>query len=215
MGKTEKNKRPGQKDLHLLKPLLSLPSGLFYRRGVSFRPRNSYRWRRKRQRGRKLTSSVQPYRPTSLTVEDSRLQSRGSLRSGKGQFSILFRKIGRDHTLTVNPVQILGEPILSISALKAPLCRQRYLRICPLYLCHMEQIKRRAVRGKPVILFPGNKKLWAFSSVFLIFIVSLFGSLLSAKSMHIKVKEKELQLVRQSLEENNEKLMRMADYEVY
>lgn len=79
----------------------------------------------------------------------------------------------------------------------------------------MEQIKRRAVRGKPVILSPGNKKLWAFSSVFLIFIVSLFGSLLSAKSMHIKVKEKELQLVRQSLEENNEKLMRMADYEVY
>ncbi|MCR4580375.1 MAG: hypothetical protein K5681_08515 [Treponema sp.] len=66
-----------------------------------------------------------------------------------------------------------------------------------------------------MILFPGNKKLWAFSSVFLIFIVSLFGSLLSAKSMHIKVKEKELQLVRQSLEENNEKLMRMADYEVY
>ena len=56
-----------------------------------------------------------------------------NMRKKSGQFSVLVRKNGADCTLSVNPVRILGEPVLSITPLKIRLCRQRFLRMCPLY----------------------------------------------------------------------------------
>jgi len=66
-----------------------------------------------------------------------------------------------------------------------------------------------------VTFFHGNKKFLTFSSALMISLVSIFGAILSAKEERIKVKEKEVKIVRENLEKNNNETIKAAEYEVY
>ena len=115
----------------------SLQRGVYSRRQRLFPPREKLRHELK------LSNTAVRCKPTSLTAAGSRQQNKACPPCGKNQFSIRYQKTGTDHTLTVSPALIRGEPIISISALKVPLCRQRFLRTCPLYLSHSVQTVKK------------------------------------------------------------------------
>ena len=134
-----KNLKKEKPVLLMSKQLQSSQLVLSSQREAFFLQQSLFPQQKKRLQKIRLNNTAVHSRSTSLTAEDFQRQSRGFLPYGKNQFSIRYRKTGTDHTLTVNQAMIRGEPILSISALKVPLCRQRFMRICPLFLSHTEQ----------------------------------------------------------------------------
>lgn len=191
------------KDLRLSKQSSSSQSGQFFLQDAYIQEKNSSQLREKRQQKARLGSSAQHCRRISSIVADSRQRNKDLKLCGKNRFSILYRKIGTDHTLTVNPVLIRGEPILSISALKVPLCRQRFLRICPLYLSHTERIKKKAVKEMTVTLFPGSKI--AVVSIVLVFtaFTLVTNCVRAQKKLEIQNNRHQLEIVKKHLDEQN------------
>ncbi len=156
-----------QKGIPTSKLWLSLRLGQFLRREAYSRRQKLFPPREKLQQKHRLSSSAARYKPTSLTAEGFQQRNRDLALYGKNQFCIRFQKTGTDHTLTVSPVMIRGEPIISISALKVPLCRQRFLRVCPLYLSHTGRTvgKEETKEEKSMTSFPGNKIIELLSEV--------------------------------------------------
>ena len=154
---------------------------------------------------RRLNNSVVRSRPTSLTAEDFQQRNRDSQLYGKNQFYIRFQQTGMDHTLTVSPAMIRGEPIISISALKVPLCRQRFLRICPLYLSHTDRTVKKAEtkKEKSMTSFHGNKIAAGGICLCVIMLLFLFGELLSERKLRVRLFEKQYSEALTALEENN------------
>ena len=185
------------------KRLRSLQSGRYSQREVSFLHRSLSKLRERQLQNRRLNSSALHYKPTSSTVEDSPQLSRDSELCGKNQFCIRYQKAGTGHTLSVSPVMIRGEPILSISALKVPLCRQRFLRLCPMYLSHTGQTKRKVEKETQVISVPGNKSLIVSVVICCMVIGMTFGIILSQKRREISLYEKRLERTVATLAERN------------
>ena len=146
--------------------------------------------REKQQRELKSSSTAAPCKPISWTAADSRLQSRDSQLYGKNQFYIRYQKTGTDHTLKVSPVMIHGEPIISISALKVPLCRHRYLRNCPLYLSHTAQTEKKAEKETQVTSVHGNKIVPAVVIACFTAGLMLSGGMLAQRRLKLQLEEK-------------------------
>ena len=202
LGKTLEKK---QRALPMSKLWLLLQSERCLQREVSSQRRSLLHRREKRQQKIKLNSSAVPSRFTSLTADVSRQQSRDSQLYGKNQFSIRYQKTGTDHTLTVSPAMIRGEPILSISALKVPLCRQRYLRACPLYLSHTAQTEKKAEKETQVTSVHGNKIVPAVVIACFTAGLMLSGGMLAQRRLKLQLEEKKLAVAVEELEVQNKK----------
>ncbi len=189
--------------LPILKQSLSSQSGPFLRPAVCSRRLGLSLRQEELPQKRKSSNLHVPSRPTFLTAGASRRQSRGSQLYGKNQFSIRYRKTGTGHTLTVSPAMIRGEPILSISVLKVPLCRQRFLRACPLYLSPTGPTVKKVEKEARMTSAPGNKTFIAVVAFCFIFISLLLCSLVSLRHSKIKLYEKKYNAAVISLEERN------------
>ena len=159
---------------------------------------------------RRLNNSVVRSRPTSLTAEDFQQRNRDSQLYGKNQFYIRFQKTGMDHTLTVSPAMIRGEPIISISALKVPLCRQRFLRNCPLSFSHAGRMEEKKIPdGKKEVQMTsahGNRIVIGTVCVCLITLVLMLGELLMERKLRMKLFEKKYSEAVSSLEMKNQEI---------
>ncbi len=195
--------RKKQRDSLTWKQSPLLQSVLCLQREAFFRQRRLSRLQGKRQQRRRLNNMALRYKPTSSTAADSQQQSRDYGLYGKNQFSIRYQKTGMDHTLTVSPAMIRGEPILSISALKVPLCRQRFLRVCPMYLSHTAQIKKKVEKETQVISIPGNKSFTALAVICCMTVGLMLGAMLSQRRNSIKFYEKKLERTVSAIEERN------------
>ena len=132
-----RSSKKSQRALPMSKLWPSLQSEQYLRQEASSRRTRLFPPREKLQREVRFRNIAAHCKPTSLTAEDFQQVNKDLPLYGKNQFSIRYRKTGTDHTLKVNPVMIHGEPVLSISALKVPLCRQRFLRICQIGRAHV------------------------------------------------------------------------------
>lgn len=202
---------------------LSLQSERYLQQEAFSRHQKLFPPRGKLQQKLRLNSSAVHSKPISLTAEDFQQRSRDSQLYGKSQFYIRFRKTGMDHTLTVSPAMIRGEPIISISALKVPLCRQRFLRICPMYLSHTDRMGKKEeageampegamqgeAMGKEVQMTSahGNKIAAGAICVCLITLALLFGEMLLEKKARIRLYEKQYTEALSSLEKGNRDVM--------
>ena len=202
------------KGLPTSKLWLSLQSERCLQRGVYSRHQRLFPPRERLQQKHRLSSLAAPSRPISLIAEDFRQQSRGSQPYGKNQFCIRFRKTGTDHTLTVSPAMIRGEPILSISALKVPLCRQRFLRTCPLYLSPTGRMEKKEVKENQMISAHGIKILIGTLGICLIIVTYLFGQMMLERRAKIKLYEKNYSEALSSLETKNRELQRELQLQV-
>ena len=166
----------------------------------------------------KLNSSAAHFKPTSLIAADFQQRNRDLQLYGKNQFSIRYQKTGTDHTLTVNPAMIRGEPIISISALKVPLCRQRFLRTCPLYFSHTGRTEKKTGNQKIAevsqkekenqMTFVHGNKSSAFAAGLCVSTAALLcACMLSEKRAKIKLYEKKYTSVVSSVQERNLQLM--------
>ena len=194
-----------QKALPMSKLWLLLQSERCLQREVSSQRRSLLHRREKRQQKIKLNSSAVPSRFTSLTADVSRQLSRDSQLYGKNQFSIRYQKTGTDHTLTVSPAMIRGEPILSISALKVPLCRQRYLRPCPLFLSHTVPTVKKAEKETRMISVHGSKTVLTGVVASCAALALVLGSICLERRMKLKLYEKEMSVVVAEMAEKNQK----------
>ncbi len=180
-----------------------LQSELYLQREVFCRHLKLLHLRGRRLRRRKLNNSALRYKPISSTADVFQQQNRDSALYGKNQFSIRYHKTGTDHTLTVSPAVIRGEPILSISALKVPLCRQRYLRGCPMYLPHTVQTKKKAEKETRVTSIPGSKNLAVALIICCMSISMLLSAMLSKRRSTINYYEKKLERTVSVINEKN------------
>ena len=203
-----------QRDLLTWRQSPLLQSVLCLQREAFFRQRKLSRLQGKRQQRRKSNNTALRYKPTSSTVEDSQQPNRACEPYGKSQFSIRYQKVGTDHTLTVNPAMIRGEPILSISALKVPLCRQRFLRACPMYLSHTVQTKKKVEKEMQVLSIRGNKNFTVLAVICCMSVGMMLCAMLSQRRSTIKLYEKKLERTVSSIEERNVEEAG-ATYEVY
>ena len=196
-----------QKVLPTSKLWLSLQSERCLQREAYSRHRRSFPPREKLLQKHKSNSLAVHSKPTFLIAEDSRPQNKDLRLYGKNQFCIRYQKTGTDHTLTVSPAMIRGEPILSISALKVPLCRQRFLRACPLYLSHTAPIERKMEveeeKEVPMISAHGSKLLIGVLCLCLIAVTALFGEMLVERKAKIRLLEKKYSEALTTLELNN------------
>ena len=188
VSKTER----GQKVIPTSKLWLSLQSGPFLRREAYSRRQKLFPPREKLQQKHRLNNSAVHSKPTSLTAEDFQQRNRDLALYGKNQFYIRFQKTGTDHTLTVSPAMIRGEPIISISALKVPLCRQRFLRNCPLYLSHTVRMEKKVSAKKEVQMTSvhGNKVLVGAVCICLVSLMILSAKILSSRKTKLQLYEK-------------------------
>lgn len=200
-----------QRDLLTWRQSPLLQSVQCLQREAFFRQRKLSRLQGKRQQRRRLNSTALRYKPTSSTAEDSQQPNKDCGPYGKNQFSIRYQKAGMDHTLTVNPAMIRGEPILSISALKVPLCRQRFLRACPMYLSHTVQTRKKVEKEKQVISVPGNKSFAVVAVICCMAFGMVLSAMLSQRKNKIQFYEKKLERTVSAIEERNMKEAGAAD----
>ena len=202
-----------QKALPMSKLWPSLQSERYLQQAAYSRRQRLFPPREKLQQKLKLNNTAVRSRPISLTAEDFRQRNRDSQLYGKNQFCIRYRKTGTDHTLTVSPAMIRGEPIISISALKVPLCRQRFLRNCPMYFSRVDQTEKKTdlpVAGKKEAQMTsarGNK--FACGAIFICFLslVLLFTHFMAERKSRMKLYEKEYSQALISLETHNLEVM--------
>ena len=198
--KLEKVTRP----LLLWKPLRFWQSQQSLRQDAQYRLPGLLQVQKRHRQEIRLNNTRLHYRPISLTAADSQQQSKDLPPYEKNQFYIRYRKTGTDHTLSVDQPKILGEPILSISALKAPLCRQRFLRICPMYSFATAQIKKKEEAQMEEISSRGNKVPFSMTALLVLAILSAAGSYRLKKTAQINRWEKELAAYSVVLEKENQ-----------
>ena len=207
MKKSLKKLLKNQIDLLLLKHWQFLPLELFYRLAAIFQQISLYLWQNKILRKVRFNNIVQPCNYISLTAAASQQQNRDCSPCGKSQSCIQCQKNGMDHTQKVNLPMIHGVQILSISALKVHPCRQRFLRTCPLYLCHMEQIKHREVKERKVIYAHGNK-VGIFILAGICFVSLFFLSFkIYEKKTELRLNTKRWEFIQGNLEKSNNKVV--------
>ena len=190
-------------DLPLLKHWQFLPSGQCLQPEAWFRQQNLFRWEKEPRHVVKSTSLVRPCSATSLTADDSQLRNRDLEPYGKNQFCIRYRRTGRDHILTVSQALIPGEEILNISALKVRLFHHPCRKIYPLYSFPTGLTKKKVVKGRRAILFPGSKG--ALLGLVLINMVCLafFNGFQKEATIDIKKYSKEMEKFSEESKEKN------------
>ena len=199
------------KGLPTSKLWLSLQSGPFLRREAYSRRQKLFPPREKLQQKHRLSSSAARYKPTSLTAEGFQQRNRDLALYGKNQFCIRYQKTGMAHTLNVNHAMIRGEPIISISALKVPLCRQRFLRNCPLYLSHSDRMEKKipvpdkVQQEAQMISAHGSKSILLLCLMGLMTITFVICGMTAEKRAKIKFYEKKYSKTLSYIQEKNQK----------
>ncbi len=200
-----------QKALPMSKLWPSLQSARYLQQGAYSRHQRLFPSRKKLQREIKLNNSAAHFKPISLIAEDTRPQNRGSQPYGKNQFCIRYQKTGMAHTLNVNHAMIRGEPIISISALKVPLCRQRFLRNCPLYLSHSDRMEKKipvpdkVQQEAQMISAHGSKSILLLCLMGLMTITFVICGMTAEKRAKIKFYEKKYSKTLSYIQEKNQK----------
>ena len=204
-----------QKALPMSKLWPSLQSARYLRQEASSRRTKLFPPREKLQREVRLRNTAAPCKPTSLTAEDFQQANRDLQPYGKNQFSIRYQKTGTDHTLKVNPVMIHGEPVLSISALKVPLCRQRFLRVCPLYLSHSDRTGKKIQTGEKkevqMISAHGNNSLVLKAGACVTTAALLLGGIAMEKKAKVRFYEKKYSQAFSSVQIKNQLALTGSD----
>ena len=197
-----------QKALPMSKLWPSLQSVRYLRQEASSRRTRLFPPREKLQREVRLRNTAAPCKPTSLTAEDFQQANRDLQPYGKNQFCIRYQKTGMAHTLNVNHAMIRGEPIISISALKVPLCRQRFLRNCPLYLSHTGRMEKKEPVKKEVQMTSahGSKVLVGAVCLGLVSLMILSAQIISSRKSKMQLCEKKYQKTVYSLEASNQEM---------
>ena len=196
-----------RKVLLMLKRLPLLQFVQFLQQEAFFQPLKLLRQQGKLQQNRRLNNTARLCKSTSSIVGDSQQQNKDYALYGKNQFSIRYRQTGTDHTLSVSPALIRGEPILRISALKVPLCHQRFLRVCPMYLSHTVQTEKKVEKETQVTSVPGNKTAVAAAVACCASVAIALGAVTAEKRTRLKLCEKSYEIAVSELEENNKNQM--------
>lgn len=200
----EKKKVTTRRALLLWKPLLSYPLGQSLRLGVPLQFQDTSQLQKKPQQGIRLPNIRQLFKPIFWIVAVFRPRNRALWLYGKNRFSIRFQKTGKDLIWTVYQEKTPGEMILNTSVQRARLCRQRFLKICPISSDHLGRTKKKEAMVMAPISSPGSKVTFAGGSILLFVVMGLLLSSFCLKTKaELRLWSKNYEVILLDLDEKN------------